>query len=92
MRGHKKRRVDLQISATFHLPRGYQPSAALVREAVLWRLDNGTDHAHVKIRIVGWNTSDGKTGGPAGAASENEAFRRFAGVLKAAEYGITSRD
>lgn len=88
MHGHKKRRVDLQLSATFKLPRGYRPSAALVREAVEYKIEHGHDHDRVIVRIVGWNTSDGHHGSPHGIHDESLAWKRFRGVLLAASYHV----
>lgn len=88
----KRRRVDLQLSATFHLPRGYQPSANLTQEAIAYRLEHGDDHPSVSIRIVGWNTSTGQHGSPAGSADEEKAWERFKKLIEHAEITITTGD
>lgn len=88
MRGTSHRHVDVQISASFRIPRGYHPSADLVRDAVRYRLEHGHDHKLVKVRIVAWNTSDGVHDTPTSARAEHDAFKRFRGLLQAAHYTI----
>lgn len=88
MRGKAHRHVDVQISASFKIPRGYHPSADLVRDAVRYRLEHGHDHKLVRVRIVAWNTSDGVNGRPNNAQAESDAFKRFRRLLQAAHYRI----
>lgn len=46
--------LQIQVSATFHLDGAMSPSAALTKEAILYRIEHGVDAPGVTTAIVRW--------------------------------------
>jgi hypothetical protein len=85
------RHVEVQISATIHLPRGYAPTKQIVEDAIKYRLKNDEDPHGVTLRITGWNSST-KNGTHERELDEDEDDSRhwhnFRGLLQAASFSI----
>lgn len=52
--GSSRDPLQVQISVRLKLPRGVKPTAALVNEAVRYRIENDEDHPFAKTRIIRW--------------------------------------
>ena len=93
---HEKRRVDLQLSVTFHVPRGYAPTANLVKEAIAYRIEQDDDPPHIRVRLIGWNWTD-RHGtrhhrAPENSTAERAAWTRFKRMIDATTITTTLSD
>lgn len=61
--------LKVQIGIEYELPEGFEPTNALLYEAVLHKIRNGTDAAHFKTKIIRWQN-------PGRKHAEDRAWRQ----------------
>jgi hypothetical protein len=77
------RRIEVQISARVKKPKGHEITGNLLREAIAYRLSEGSDPPGIELRIIGWQKGNYQRTADDSGKSQSELWEQFTPLLRA---------